>query len=163
MPDDPRVKLDSLRTELGDIDRQILGLVARRQSVAQRIGQIKRDAGIPTRDYRQERDVVERARSAAVQHGLTPQLGEELVLALIRGSLTVQEKDTVAATGEGSGRRALVIGGSGHMGRWFVRYLAAQGFSVEIADPDDGPEGVVNHRYWTNVALDHELVIVAAP
>jgi len=90
-------------------------------------------------------------------------MGEELVLALIRGSLTVQEKDTVAASAEGSGRRALVIGGAGNMGRWFVRYLVAQGFSVEIADPTDGPAGVVNHRDWTNVTLDHEIVIVAAP
>src|SRR5688572_33287080 len=120
--------LDQLRKELGQIDREILGLVSRRQALAQRIGQTKRDAGIPTRDYRQERDVVERARAAAVEHGLSPTLGEELILALIRGSLTVQEKDTVAASGEGTGRRALVIGGSGHMGRWFVRYLAVQGF-----------------------------------
>ena len=67
--------------------------------------QIKRDAGIPTRDYRQEKDVVERARAAAVDHGLSPALGEELILALIRGSLTIQEKDTVATKGEGSGRR----------------------------------------------------------
>src|SRR4051794_19599700 len=118
MPDDPRVKLDSLRTELGEIDRQILALVARRQAVAQKIGQVKRDAGMPTRDYRQERDVITRARAAAVEHGLTPTMGEELVLALIRGSLTVQEKDVVAASGQGSGRRALVIGGAGHMGRW---------------------------------------------
>src|SRR5688572_3388837 len=102
MPDDrgdtgdPRIELGALRTELGDVDRQILGLVARRQALAQRIGQVKRDAGIPTRDYRQERDVVERARAAAVEHGLSPVLGEDLILALIRGSLTIQEKDTVA-------------------------------------------------------------------
>ena len=163
MADDPRVRLDALRTELGDIDRQILALVAKRQAVAQKIGQVKRDAGIPTRDYRQERDVVERARASAVEHGLTPQLGEELVLALIRGSLTVQEKDVVAASGQGSGRRALVIGGAGLMGKWFVRYLAAQGFSVEIADPSNGPEGVVNHRDWRTVTLDHELIVIAAP
>ncbi|MEO8704016.1 MAG: prephenate dehydrogenase/arogenate dehydrogenase family protein, partial [Kofleriaceae bacterium] len=156
--------LDELRTELGEIDRDILALVAKRQATAQRIGQVKRDAGIPTRDYRQERDVVERARAAAVAHGLTPQLGEELILALIRGSLTVQEKDTVALKGEGSGRRVLVIGGSGNMGRWFVRYLGAQGFTVEIADPvGEGPAGVVLHRDWTTVTLDHELVVIAAP
>jgi len=161
---DPRLALDGLRTELGQIDRDILGLVARRQALAQRIGQVKRDAGIPTRDYRQERDVVERARAAAVAHGLSPVLGEELILALIRGSLTVQERDTVAAAGEGSGQRVLVIGGSGHMGRWFVRYLGAQGFTVEIADPaGDSPPGVVHHRDWRTVELDHELVVVAAP
>src|SRR5215212_10300529 len=142
MSDDARARLDPLRTELGQIDRDILALVARRQAVAQKIGQAKRDAGIPTRDYRQERDVVQRARAAAVEHGLSPELGEELILALIRGSLTIQEKDTVATKGEGSGRRVLVIGGAGHMGRWFVRYLGAQGFTVEIADPNDGPSDV---------------------
>src|SRR5215208_4169145 len=138
MSEDARARLDPLRTELGQIDKDILALVAKRQALAQRIGQIKRDAGIPTRDYRQERDVVERARKAAVQHGLSAQLGEELILTLIRGSLTIQEKDTVATKGEGSGRRVLVIGGAGHMGRWFVRYLGAQGFTVEIADPAEG-------------------------
>src|SRR5512138_467867 len=163
MADDARARLDPLRTELGTIDKEILALVARRQAVAQRIGQVKRDAGIPTRDYRQERDVVERARAAAVEHGLSAELGEELILALIRGSLTIQEKDTVAATGEGSGRRVLVIGGSGHMGRWFVRYLGAQGFTVEIADPGEGPADIKNLRDWRTATLDHELVVIAAP
>jgi chorismate mutase/prephenate dehydrogenase len=163
MADDPHDRLDPLRTQLGQIDRDILALVARRQAVAQRIGQVKRDAGIPTRDYRQEKDVVERARAAAAEHGLPAALGEELILTLIRGSLTAQEKDTVAATGEGIGRRVLVIGGAGHMGRWFVRYLAAQGFAVEIADPVDGPAAVVNHRDWRAVALDHEIIVIAAP
>jgi chorismate mutase/prephenate dehydrogenase len=161
---DARARLDTLRSELGDIDREILALVAKRQAVAQKIGQTKRDAGIPTRDYRQERDVVERARAAAVEHGLTPQLGEELVLALIRGSLAVQERDTVAAAGEGSGRRVLVIGGCGNMGRWFVRYLGAQGYTVEIADPvGTAPDGIVVHRDWRTVTLDHELIVIAAP
>jgi chorismate mutase/prephenate dehydrogenase len=158
-----RAGLDRLRGELGAIDKEILALVAKRQATAIKIGQQKRALGLPTRDFRQEKDVVQRARAAAVEHGLLPELGEELVLALIRGSLTVQEQDIVASSGEGSGRRALVIGGAGHMGRWFVRYLAAQGFTVEIADPADGPEGIVNHRDWRGVAIDHELVIVAAP
>jgi chorismate mutase/prephenate dehydrogenase len=162
-----RARLDPLRGELGQIDREILQLVARRQGLAQRIGQVKREAGVPTRDYRQEREVVQRARAAAVEHGLTPDLGEELILALIRGSLTIQEKDTVAKRGEGSGRRVLVIGGAGHMGRWFVRYLGAQGFTVEIADPaavagGDRPE-IVHHLDWRAVPLDHEIVVIAAP
>src|SRR3954468_24520397 len=162
MSDDPNARLDPLRTELGQIDREILALVARRQATAQRIGQVKRDAGIPTRDYRQEKDVVERARAAAVEQGLSPGLGEELILALIRGSLAIQERATVAATGEGNGRRVLVIGGAGHMGRWFVRYLGAQGFAVEIADPSERPPGLVNHRDW-RTSLDHELIVIAAP
>jgi chorismate mutase/prephenate dehydrogenase len=151
-------RLDELRSELGGIDREILALVAKRQAVAQKIGQVKRDLGMPTRDYRQEKDVVQRARAAAEASGLSAQLGEELVLALIRGSLAVQERDGVVASGEGSGRRALVIGGAGHMGRWFVRYLTAQGFVVESADPSGG-----TYQDWTEAVLDHELIVIAAP
>jgi chorismate mutase / prephenate dehydrogenase len=160
---DARDTLDQLRGELGAIDKEILALVAKRQATAIKIGHAKRALGLPTRDFHQEKDVVQRARGAATDLGLPAQLGEDLVIALIRGSLTVQEQDTVASSGEGSGRRALVIGGASHMGRWFVRYLAAQGFDVEIADPNDGPEGVVNHRDWHRATLDHELVIVATP
>ena len=158
-----RAKLDTLRGELGQIDKEILALVARRQAVAQKIGQAKRAIGLPTRDFQQEKDVVQRARQAATEHGLPASLGEELVLAFIRASLTVQEQDIIATSGEGSGRRALVIGGAGHMGAWFVRYLRAQGFAVEIADPGEGPEGVVNHRDWKQARLDHELIVIAAP
>jgi chorismate mutase/prephenate dehydrogenase len=158
-----RAKLDTLRGELGQIDKEILALVARRQAVAQKIGQAKRAIGLPTRDFQQEKDVVQRARHAAIEHGLPASLGEELVLAFIRASLTVQEQDIIATSGEGSGRRALVIGGAGHMGAWFVRYLRAQGFVVEIADPGEGPEGVVNHRDWKQARLDHELIVIAAP
>ena len=165
MTDDARARLDPLRKELGQIDRDILALVAKRQALALRIGAIKREAGIPTRDFRQERDVVERARTAATEHGMPPSLGEEIVLALIRGSLTVQEKDTVAARGEGSGQRALVIGGCGRMGRWFARYLSAQGYAVEIADPSAPPDDAFPYRAdWRAYApIDHDLVVVAAP
>jgi len=161
--DDARTRLDVLRGELGQIDREILALVAKRQAKAIEIGQAKRALGLPTRDFRQEKDVVQRARKSAGDHGLPESLGEELVLAFIRASLTVQEQDLIAKEGEGSGRRALVIGGAGHMGKWFVRYLRAQGFAVEIADPGEGLDGVVNHRDWKRAGLDHELIVIAAP
>ena len=156
-------RLDELRAELAAVDREILAAAARRQRLAQQIGQVKRAAGIATRDYRQERDVLERARAAAAEHGLAPALGEELLLALIRSSLTAQEKDQVVARGEGSGRRVLVIGGHGHMGRWLVRFLSAQGFAVEVADPAGPVEGYPHHPDWRAATLDHEIIAVAAP
>lgn len=156
-------RLDELRAELAAVDREILAAAAKRQRLAQQIGQVKRGAGIATRDYRQERDVIERARASAAEHGLAPALGEELLLALIRSSLTVQEKDQVAARGEGSGRRVLVIGGRGNMGRWLVRFLSAQGFAVEVADPAGAVEGYPHHPDWRAATLDHEIIAVAAP
>src|SRR5688500_7048222 len=101
--------LDELRRELGAVDRQLVELIGRRLQLASEVGAAKRATGLTTRDFRQERDVVERARAAATDAGVPPELAEELVLMLIRSALTVQERETVAATGSGSGRRVLVI------------------------------------------------------
>jgi len=156
-------ELDDLRAQLAAIDREILEAAARRNAVAQQIGAVKRGLGKATRDFRQERDVIERARTAASELGLAASFGEELMLALIRTSLTVQEKDQVAARGEGGGRRVLVIGGRGNMGRWFVRFLSSQGFAVEVADPAGPVEGVPYVEDWKAATLDHEIIVVAAP
>ena len=130
--------LDHLRAELARIDREFLELVGRRQRVSARVRALKRATRRPVRDFRQEKTVIERARAAAGELGFPPQLAEDLVLALIRSSLEVQERGSVTAAATGGGKRALVIGGSGKMGGWFARFLASQGFDVETADPDGG-------------------------
>ena len=61
---------------------------------------------------------------------------------LIRSSLTTQERARVRAEGQGLGQRALVIGGAGKMGRWFVEFLDSQGFDVTVADPVTTPPGL---------------------
>jgi chorismate mutase / prephenate dehydrogenase len=155
--------LDELRQELGQVDRELVELISRRLDLSSVIGAEKRQAGISTRDYRQERDVIERARAAARQAGVPPDVAEQLMLLLIRSSLTVQEREGVAQTGAGSGRRVLVIGGAGKMGRWFARFLTAQGFSVEIADPSGGLAAHVSYPDWRAIDLDHDILVVAAP
>ena len=157
------MELDQLRAELAAVDRAILEAVARRQALASRIGALKRDAGRPTRDFGQERQVVERARRAAAEAGIAPDLAERLVLLLIDSSLTVQEQDRVSAAGAGGGRRALVIGGHGKMGGWFARFLGSQGFGVEIADPAGPLPGLPHRVDWRNGAIDHDVIVVAAP
>ena len=154
--------LDELRTALAQIDRDIIERVGKRLALASEIGQEKRRLGLATRDYLQEREVLERTRATAAENHVPSQVAEELLLSLIRSSLTVQEREGMAATGCGSGQRALVIGGSGKMGRWFVRFLASQGFAVDVADPAGPVDGC---GFVTDLAtdpLDHDIVIVAA-
>ena len=159
----PPLSLEELRNELAAVDQQLIELIGRRLTLASSIGAHKRRAGISTRDYRQERDVIERARAAAGNAGVPPDVAEQLMLLLIRSSLTVQEREGVASTGVGSGRRVLVIGGAGKMGRWFARFLTSQGFVVEIADPAGPVAGYAHHPDWRTIALDHDVVVVAAP
>jgi chorismate mutase/prephenate dehydrogenase len=155
--------LSDLRDELGALDRKLLELVAQRTRLASDIGSVKRATGAPTRDFRQEREVVERARETAEGLKLPPRLAEDLMLVLIRSALAVQERDELRTTAGGTGKRALVLGGAGKMGRWFVHFLASQGFEVELADPNESPGGLKRFADWRDADLSQDLIVVAAP
>lgn len=155
--------LDELRLHLNDLDRQLLEIIARRQAASHEVAKVKRATGYPTRDYQREREVILDARARAESLGLPGALAEEVMRLLIRSSLTTQEKASVAAGAAGTGRRALVIGGGGKMGGWFVTFLASQGFSVEVADPGGAPPGAAAIADWRDSALDHDLIVLATP
>ena len=155
--------LDQLRQRLNDIDRQLIALVAERKAVSEEVASVKRATGRPTRDYERERDVIMGVRATAAECGVSPALAEQLLRLLIRSSLTTQEQASVVAHGAGSGRRALVIGGAGKMGGWFVSFLASQGFAVEVADPAAVPEGVSRVDDWRSTDLRHDFILLATP
>jgi chorismate mutase/prephenate dehydrogenase len=155
--------LEELRERLTAIDRNLLQLVAERQTLSREVARAKRMAGRPTRDYEREREVLLGARNAARELGISPAFAEDLLKMLIRSSLTTQEQASVAAVGTGSGRRALVIGGSGKMGRWFVNFLLSQGFGVEVADPSGDASGVAMVEDWRASDLTHDFIVVATP
>lgn len=155
--------LSELRTELDRVDAELIAVIARRQALVAEIGRWKHAQGKQLRDFQREREVIAHVRDKAQAVGLDPGIAEQVMKILIESSLTTQEQDRVRLAGQGGGRRALVIGGNGRMGRWFVRFLAAQGFDVEVADPSGVPEGVSGHGDWREGALDQDLVVIAAP
>ncbi len=157
------VTLDDLRRRLNELDRQFIALAAERKALSGEVARVKRATGYPTRDFARERDVIMGARDDAAQLGVSPDLAEELLRLLIRASLATQEQASVAAHGTGSGRRALVIGGGGKMGRWFVQFLTSQGFGVEVADPSGGPAGVPSLPDWRASDLTHDFIVLATP
>ncbi|MEW6743965.1 MAG: prephenate dehydrogenase/arogenate dehydrogenase family protein [Planctomycetota bacterium] len=157
------MSLESLRERLAELDGELLRAAAERQRISFEIGRLKRELGLPPRDFQQEKVVVQRARALAGQLGLAADLAESLLLTLIRSSLTVQERDSVVHHGVGSGRSALVIGGAGKMGRWFVRFLDSQGFAVEVADPAGPLSGFPHASDWRDSGLAHDLIVLAAP
>jgi chorismate mutase/prephenate dehydrogenase len=155
--------LEELRTRLTALDGQLLELIAERQRLSREVAEAKRAMGRPTRDFNREREVLLRARETAVSLGLSPDLAESVLRLLIRGSLATQERIRVAAGGQGSGRAALVIGGAGKMGRWFVEFLASQGYVVTVADPQGGVEGFAHCADWREAPLEFDLIVVATP
>ena len=102
-------------------------------------------------------------RAHAADSGLDPDVAERLLTTLIEASLTRQETERVALSARGEGRRALVVGGAGRMGRWLVRFLDSQGFDVTVADAAVDGDGVNVFSDWREAPLDVDLIVVAAP
>ena len=157
------VSLDDLRRRINEIDDNLLALVAERKTLSREVARVKRSTGRATRDYEREREVIVAAREKASALGVSPDLAEELLRMLIRSSLTTQEQASVVARGAGSGRRALVIGGGGKMGRWFSEFLTSQGFSVDVADPAGAPPGTTHVQDWRTTDLKHDYILLATP
>lgn len=154
--------LEDLRQELSSIDRQLIELVANRQELVARIGQSKQASGRGTRDYEREKEVMSMARRQAESLHVDANLAEEIMAALIKSSLTHQERSRVAAEGKGDGRRVLVIGGAGKMGGWFVNFFDSQGFATTVADSSLA-QGAPGFRDWRDAGIDYDVIVVAAP
>jgi chorismate mutase / prephenate dehydrogenase len=157
------MNLDELRAALTEIDGQLLELVARRQTVSEQVAAVKRATGRPTRDFGREREVILRGRTTAARLKISPDLAESLLRQLIQSSLTTQEHARVAAQAQGTGKRALIIGGCGKMGAWFAEFLSSQGFRVAIADPKGGLPGFDIVADWQTDPLEFDLIVLATP
>jgi chorismate mutase / prephenate dehydrogenase len=166
------VTIEELRRRLSDVDRAIVDAMAERQALVAEIGARKLEVGRPLRDFRREKEVLEAVRHHAAARGLDPDVADQVLKQLIRASLQQQEQARVTAAAGGSGRRALVIGGAGKMGRWFADFLDAQGYQVEVSDPA-GPVpgfGFVAPGTWDGSAgpgasagaPEHDVVVVSA-
>jgi chorismate mutase/prephenate dehydrogenase len=131
--DDRLARIEGLRQRMRRLDAAVLALVAERMSLARDIGQAKREAGIPLRDFAVEKHVLERTETHAAELGLAPEWARTLMQQLIDEACRVQEQDHPSGT-RGEAERVLIVGGMGQMGRWFARFFADQGHSVLVFD-----------------------------
>lgn len=164
MSGDPSgVELERLRKQLDETDRQLVELAARRQTIVARIGEVKRLQNKQLRDFARERAVLQMAEQNARRVGLDPALARGLLERLIDASLESQEGERVRLGGRGQGRPAVVVGGGGRMGRWFARFLDAQGFAVAVDDPAGSPEGFPAAGDWRSLADSEAVLVLATP
>lgn len=127
--------LDALRDRIRQLDLELIERVAERVRLARQVGEAKRREARPIVDFGQEKVVLDRARAEAERQGLDPRVAEELFTRLIRATVTAQDDDRMRGSAVGAGKRAVIVGGAGRMGRWFGRFLSAQGYAAEALDP----------------------------
>jgi chorismate mutase/prephenate dehydrogenase len=150
-------QLEHLRQRICEIDAELLKLVANRMETAKAIGEQKKRAGIPLRDWNVERQVLDRAAQQADDLGLPPKAVRALMQHLIATSRDEQER-TSYSTYRGAAESILIVGGAGKMGRWFVDFFGNQGHRVSVYDPNASANSTLA------AALDGtSYALVAAP
>ena len=135
----PEHDLQKLRQRVADLDREILEKVAERLNTSRSIGEAKRRAQLPLRDFRVEAQVMQRGRQLARDLSFDPSLAESILESLIEAAVKTQAEDRVVTSSRGL-RRILLVGSEGRMGRWLRRFLLGQGHEVRGLDLAGSPE-----------------------
>ncbi|WP_176737031.1 bifunctional chorismate mutase/prephenate dehydrogenase [Oligoflexus tunisiensis] len=159
-------ELDPWRQGIRDIDAKILELLAERMQLAQKIGSYKQKHNLPVKDFRVEKQIIEKSRDQAAQLGLYPSLAEDLMTTIIKYSVLRQDelKRKSVTMPAGLGQEAVIVGGGGQMGQWFAQFYESMGFSVSVYDPASTTE----HNYPVVADLDaninqYDLIVLATP
>jgi chorismate mutase len=160
-------ELKALRAAISSIDDDLIKLAAQRLDVARRVGEYKALHGLPVKDFEVEKQIIDKTRERAKSHGVYGAMAESLVKILIKYSVIRQAevKRPLIRQELGKGKRILVVGGGGQMGRWFANFLDSMGHSVSVCDerPIDGEEV----RFPVVPLLDslgsHDIILFATP
>ena len=120
--------LQGLRQAISAVDDELLRLAAKRLDLARQVGEYKLLHGLAIKDYEVEKQIIERTKERARQYGIYGEMAESLVKTLIKYSVIRQDElqrpDNSQARGQG--KRILIIGAAGQMGRWFAHFFSAQ-------------------------------------
>ena len=154
----------ALREQIRALDRALVEITAQRLALAKRVGEMKKAQGQPIRNFVVEAEAIRLVHEAARALGVRPELAEELLKLEIAESLRVQEKDRlVRARPQGTVGKALVVGGAGNMGRWFVEFLESKGYETSVADLRGAPPGRPHVADVPAAASAFDVILVATP
>jgi chorismate mutase len=78
------------REQIEAIDRELVGLLAKRAALSREIGATKKVAGLPTLDPAREAEVIRRAAGMAREHGLSDEKVRDIFWHVIGLSRAVQ-------------------------------------------------------------------------
>lgn len=154
--------LQGPRERMAELDREILRLIAERMEIARSIGQAKRAAGKPLRDWEIEKQVLNRAARTASELGIDAEMAQAVMQSLIEGSRVEQERLHYSVY-EGSAQDILVVGGCGKMGQWFSRFFQDQGHRVWVYDPVDPISGLPTVASLEEGLAKTSFAVIAVP
>ena len=148
------MSLDDLRQQIDTLDRQLVELLVARSRVTAEIGAVKRERGLALYVPERESELLTARREQAEAAGADPDMIEDVLRRVMRGSYASQETALPAVVD----RRApvVVLGGRGAMGRLMASLFERAGFPVRAIDVD-------NLADLPGAVMDAGLVMVSVP
>ena len=153
-------EIERLREEIADVDREIVGFVAKRLHLAEQLGLEKKLIGRPVVAEDTEDRVFTRLLTEGATRGISLGFSEGLARLLIDESVRVQDLVQPPVSAK---QKILVVGGAGGMGLWLVRYFRSRGYEVVIHDIAGPVEGFPFEPDLAKGVLAADVVAVSVP
>ncbi len=147
--------LKELRTQIDQVDREMLQLFAKRLQLVAKVGEVKHKHGLPIYAPEREADMLAARRQEAEKIGVPPDLIEDVLRRLMRESY-VSENNFGFKTVNPSIKKIVIVGGKGKLGGLFARYLQASGYCVEALGSQDWAQA-------PHIMQGADVVIVCVP
>lgn len=94
MSEADRQRLDALRIEIEEVDEALVTLIGRRRDLVLRVGQVKRELGMPVLDPPREARVVRRVAELARSLGVDQELARDVVWRIMASARDAQKGAT---------------------------------------------------------------------
>jgi chorismate mutase / prephenate dehydrogenase len=125
-------EIPRIRERIDEIDQKLVLLLKDRYENARQLGRIKRARTIASHDPAREKIILRRMQKVAARLDLDPESILPIFKQIFRFSLQAQQNQSHDHTTWLEGRRILVVGGTGGIGRFFANFVSARGASVKI-------------------------------
>ncbi len=147
-------ELADLRAGIDECDAQLVALLAKRNSITEKIGAIKQQIGAPLHAPDREADLLAARRQEAVNQGVNPELVEDILRRMMREAYQNQQGNLACSAPQLS--PIVIVGGKGAMGQLFAQQFIRSGYEVRILDKEQQAESEA-------ILAGAKLVLVSVP
>ncbi|WP_404340640.1 bifunctional chorismate mutase/prephenate dehydrogenase [Pseudoalteromonas mariniglutinosa] len=143
-----------LRQGIDECDAELVALLAKRNSITEKIGAIKQQIGAPLHAPDREAELLAARRQEAIKQDVNPELVEDILRRMMREAYQNQQA-ALACTAKNLSP-IVIVGGEGAMGQLFAKQLRRSGYEVRILDKPQQPQ--------TEALLaDAKMVLISVP
>lgn len=147
--------LAPIRTQIDQVDQQLISLLAQRLSLVAEVGKIKQEHGLPVYAPDREATMIAARREEAEKQGVPADLIEDILRRVMRESYASENKHGFKTVNPNV-KKIVIVGGNGKLGGLFARYFRLSGYHVEALGRNDWEQAA-------EMLNGADLVIVCVP